>query len=206
MIFKRVTTADSPIPKTPAFSEEQTFISEHAHDFSTFSQNYTEKGYQTSQYGDPKMLRPALARDNISNLDVEDHEEYRDEMVEGLEIEEPETVIGEGVCLKGELSFKRYLCINGEFEGDLKSSGKVKVGRTGIVRSNLQLHSAIIEGKVIGDILIEDLLELRGSAQVFGNIRARYLRVDDGVTLNGHVQIMPEGLKQPSESTLFEGE
>lgn len=148
--------------------------------------------------------RSSSSRGFVSQMLPEDFsEDNSEEVMEELEIEKPETVIGEGVSLKGQLCFKRYLCINGEFEGDLKSSGKVKVGKTGVVRSNLKLHSAVIEGKVVGDLIIDDLLELRGSAQVYGNIRARYLRVDDGVTLNGHVQIMPGGLVKASESSLF---
>lgn len=103
----------------------------------------------------------------------------------------PETTLGEGVSFKGELSFQRYLCIEGEFEGRLNSQGKLRVGKTGVVRSNLDLSCAVIEGRVEGDIKVSGLLELRGSAQVFGNIAARYLRVDDGVTLAGHVQINP---------------
>lgn len=152
----------------------------------------------------PGNHRSAHQKGFVNQMLPEDFsEDSNEEVLEELEIEKPETVIGEGVSLKGQLCFKRYLCINGEFEGDLKSSGKVKVGKTGVVRSNLKLHSAVIEGKVVGDLIIDDLLELRGSAQVYGNIRARYLRVDDGVTLNGHVQIMPGGLVKAQESTLF---
>lgn len=118
----------------------------------------------------------------------------------------PETTLGEGVAFKGELAFKRYLCINGEFEGVLSSNGKLKVGKTGFIKSNLRLKSAIIEGRVEGDIFVEDLLELRGSACVRGNITARYLRVDDGVTLVGHVNICPEGQSTSVSSSGFESQ
>jgi cytoskeletal protein CcmA (bactofilin family) len=118
----------------------------------------------------------------------------------------PETTLGEGVSFKGELAFKRYLCINGEFEGVLSSSGKLRVGKTGFVKSNLKLKSAIIEGRVEGDIVVEDLLELRGSACVRGNITARYLRVDDGVTLIGHVNICPEGQQAGPHAMAFEAQ
>jgi cytoskeletal protein CcmA (bactofilin family) len=132
---------------------------------------------------------PWESEDTLDYCKIDD-----EEMIEDLSAEQPETVLGEGVCFKGELSFKRYLCINGEFEGELTSKGKLKVGKTGVVRSNLRLCSAIIEGRIEGDIVVEDLLELRGTAQVYGNISARYLRVDDGVTLCGHIKINPQGL------------
>jgi cytoskeletal protein CcmA (bactofilin family) len=118
----------------------------------------------------------------------------------------PETTLGDGIVFKGELAFKRYLCINGEFEGVLKSNGKLRVGKTGWVKSNLHLKSAIVEGRVEGDICVEDLLELRGSACVRGNIVARYLRVDDGVTLVGHVNICPEGQVSSNHNGVFESQ
>lgn len=180
------------------FGREQTM--NYGHKKSIFEQDFTFTQAQSEPQG-ANLKQPYLQEHLAASSSLEEDEE--DEVMGQLEIEEPETVIGEGVALKGQLTFKRYLCINGEFEGDLKSSGKVKVGKTGVVRSNLTLYSAVIEGKVVGDLVIEDLLELRGSAQVYGNIRARYLRVDDGVTINGHLQIMPQGQVRASESSLF---
>lgn len=133
--------------------------------------------------------------------------DYLQDMEQATGADVPETTLGEGVVFKGELAFKRYLCINGEFEGVLSSSGKLRVGKTGWVKSNLRLKSAVVEGKVEGDIFVDDLLELRGSACVRGNITARYLRVDDGVTLVGHVNICPEGHSSaPQQSTSFDSQ
>ena len=106
--------------------------------------------------------------------------------------EPPETTLGEGVNFRGELSFERLLRIDGTFEGELLSSGKVVVGPTGKVKANLNLRSAYIEGEIEGNITVQEKLELRSHAVVHGDIIAKSLVVEEGVTLNGHVLIEKE--------------
>ncbi len=105
--------------------------------------------------------------------------------------EEPETTLGEGVTFRGELRFERLLRIDGFFEGELLSKGKVIVGPKGSVKANLNLREAIIEGKVVGNITVEGRLELRQGASVEGDIKAASLSVDDGVRIIGLVEVDP---------------
>lgn len=107
------------------------------------------------------------------------------------ENESPETTLGEGVTFRGELKFDRFLKIDGIFEGELVSEGKIVVGPKGKVKANISLKEAIIEGEVEGNITCKERLELRGGAKVIGDIQAQTLVVDDGVSLLGHVQIEP---------------
>jgi cytoskeletal protein CcmA (bactofilin family) len=109
--------------------------------------------------------------------------------------EQPDTTLGEGVCFKGELTFRQLLRIDGQFEGDLVSTGKLIVGPTGIVKSNVTMREAIIEGVVEGNITVTDRLELRKEAKVLGNIQAPLLSVDEGVVIVGHVSVTPENQK-----------
>ena len=109
----------------------------------------------------------------------------------GVAKEEPETTLGEGVTFRGELTFERLLRIDGTFEGELISKGKVIVGPKGQVKANLNLREAIIEGKVEGNITVEERLELRGEASVHGDITAKLLSVDEGVTMCGRVIVNP---------------
>ena len=109
---------------------------------------------------------------------------------QGMEQEdEPETTLGEGVTFRGELKFDRLLRIDGTFEGELISEGKVVIGPTGTVKANLNLKSAIIEGSVEGNVTVEERLELRGNASIEGDIKAQSLTVDDGVSIMGLVEV-----------------
>jgi len=109
-----------------------------------------------------------------------------------IQEEAPETTLGAGVSFRGQLSFERFLRIDGIFEGELLSQGKVIVGPSGKVKANLNLREAIIEGVVEGNITVQEKLELRGEAVVKGDIQATSLCVDEGVTIIGHVLVTPK--------------
>ncbi|SCA64138.1 Uncharacterized protein SCG7086_CF_00020 [Chlamydiales bacterium SCGC AG-110-P3] len=119
-----------------------------------------------------------------------------------LSAEEPDTTLGEGVVFKGELTFKRLLRIDGQFEGDLVSDGKLIVGPTGIVKSNVRMHEAIIEGRVEGNITVQERLELRCNAQVIGDIKAKQLSVDEGVSIVGHVAVSADNCQRQGHDTV----
>lgn len=104
---------------------------------------------------------------------------------------EPDTTLGKGVSFKGVLTFERFLRIDGSFEGELVSEGKLHVGPGGVVKSNITLSEAVIEGKVEGNIAVTGRLELRNKAEVRGDIEADSLSVDEGVTLVGKVAVTP---------------
>lgn len=104
-----------------------------------------------------------------------------------LQTEEPDTTLGEGVVFKGQLTFKKLLRIDGHFEGELLSEGKLMVGPTGVVKANVKMREAVIEGVVEGNICVQERLELRSNARVIGDVEARLLSIDEGVTLLGHV-------------------
>jgi cytoskeletal protein CcmA (bactofilin family) len=103
--------------------------------------------------------------------------------------EEPELTIGEHVVVKGTLAFEHLARIDGYFEGEVDSKGKIVVGPTAIVKANLNLQEAFISGKVEGDIIVKDRLVLRGRAEIKGNITAPVISVDEGVSIMGQVYV-----------------
>lgn len=119
-------------------------------------------------------------------------------------IDEPETIIGKEVSIKGELSFDKLLRIDGRFEGTLVSNGKLIVGPTGYVKSDINLEEAYISGKVEGDITIKQRLVLRGRAEIYGNITAQTISVDEGVTIVGQLCVTPEKKETELASTSAE--
>lgn len=114
------------------------------------------------------------------------------------EEEVPESIIAEGISISGTLSFQRLVRIDGHFQGELRSSGKLIVGPTGTIESDLDLEEAFIAGKVVGDIKVKKRLVLRGRAEVRGNITAPVLSVDEGVLLIGNLNIAPIEVQEES--------
>ncbi len=113
--------------------------------------------------------------------------------------EEPETTIAAGVSIKGTMSFQKLIRIDGTFEGELLSSGKLIVGPTGTVKANINLEEAFISGKVTGDIIVKKRLVLRGRAEVRGDITTPLLSVDEGVSIVGILNVVQESTAESSE-------
>lgn len=99
-----------------------------------------------------------------------------------------ETVLSEGVCVKGELHFEKQLRINGCFEGSLKAKGKVIVGPNGSIKGDISLDEAEIHGKVFGNVHVNKL-HISATGHVIGDIHAHSVDIQQGAQIHGHLQI-----------------
>lgn len=108
----------------------------------------------------------------------------------------PEAVLGSNVQVEGTLQFTGALRIDGQFEGELEGDGILTVGKTGQVKSHIEIQDAIIEGTVEGNISVSGRVELRGEAKVTGDISAKAITVDEGVSIVGRVSVRPPETKQ----------
>ncbi len=105
------------------------------------------------------------------------------------------------VELKGSLIFKEYLRLDGKFEGEVRSQGTFLVGENGVVRADIQVGNLIVEGKIYGNVVAQDKIELRATAQLFGDIKAARLVINEGVVFVGKSDVNPaekvESIPQP---------
>lgn len=99
------------------------------------------------------------------------------------------TLISEGTLLQGDLNSENDLRIDGTIHGNIISSAKVVIGPTGRVEGNIHGRQADITGKVIGNIAVQEILQLRGDCNVQGNINAATLQIDPTAVFNGQCQM-----------------
>eukprot|EP01084_Bolivina_argentea_P228328 385662_1 len=109
-----------------------------------------------------------------------------------LLMETPETVIGPAVHMKGELSLRRLLRIDGSFTGKLSSTGDLIIGENGTLIGDLdKMGGVIIEGKFIGNINVQ-YLELKTNAVIHGDITCKSLAMGWGVKVVGKLNVHPD--------------
>lgn len=99
------------------------------------------------------------------------------------------TLISAGTILHGDVNSDNDLRIDGTIHGNVNCSAKVIIGSTGMVEGNIEGQQADVTGKVIGNILVKDLLQLKGSCSVNGNINAGKLQIEPTATFNGQCQM-----------------
>jgi len=102
----------------------------------------------------------------------------------------PETVIGPGVDVRGNMQFERLLRVEGKFQGSIISQGDLVIGRNGCVVANVSnLRTVTVNGgKIIGDINVEKLILRKGSS-VNGNIVCKIFVSEKFVAINGTCNI-----------------
>ena len=124
--------------------------------------------------------------DGVFAFDTRRDKEGYDPLLDEL----PETAIGEGVDIRGELQFDRLLRVDGTFEGKLDSNGSVVVGRKGCLIADVKgMDTLIIDGgKLIGDVQV-DRLVLRSNALLQGNFSCKTLSIDQHCTVIGRSNV-----------------
>ncbi len=84
----------------------------------------------------------------------------------------------------GNFSSESDFRIDGSFEGNIETKGKVVIGQNGRIEGTIVCSSADIEGEFIGTIHVEDLLSIRSSGNVNGDLVMSKLVVESGATFN----------------------
>lgn len=102
------------------------------------------------------------------------------------------TILGEGTTFNGNLFFKDSLKINGNFIGVINSSGTLIIGEDALVQANVIANTVIINGTIKGDVFAEDKIEMLSNGRVYGNIKARKVKIADGVVFNGKCEIIKD--------------
>jgi cytoskeletal protein CcmA (bactofilin family) len=95
------------------------------------------------------------------------------------------TIVAAGTEINGKINSNGDIRIDGNLVGDIKTTGKVLVGSNGKVQGDIHAQQADIMGKVIGNLNIAELLSLKASSEVKGNIYTGQLLVDPSASFNG---------------------
>jgi cytoskeletal protein CcmA (bactofilin family) len=95
----------------------------------------------------------------------------------------------EDCTVRGAFECGGDLSVNGFLEGDLSVGGLLVVGVTGIVRANCRARSAKVYGKVVGDLICSEKIEIMAGAEIRGNIKTKRLSIEDGVVFDGRVEM-----------------
>lgn len=100
-------------------------------------------------------------------------------------------VLNSDVEIKGNLKFSGELTLEGKLDGEINTDGVLNLGETGIINGNMNVNSAIVRGKINGNVIAKDKIEIKAKAEVFGDIRAAKLVIEEGVTFVGKSEVNP---------------
>lgn len=94
-----------------------------------------------------------------------------------------------GTVVKGDVKSETDIRVDGIVEGKLECDAKVVIGPTGFVQGTITCRDAVVEGRIDGNIYVTDLLNLRKTAQVKGEIETSKLIVEAGAVFTGQCRM-----------------
>ena len=89
-----------------------------------------------------------------------------------------------GTAVEGSIRSESDIRIDGTVKGKLTCNAKVIIGPTGYVDGEIKCQNAVIEGKFTGNIHVAELLNVRESAEIHGEVHTSKLNVVAGAIFN----------------------
>ena len=123
-------------------------------------------------------------------------------MVEGTS---SQNIISQGTKIVGDFNSEGDFRVDGVIEGNIKTTGKVVVGKSGFIKGTLQGTDAYFEGKFTGKLSLSGTLTLKTAAHIEGEVVVGKLAVEPGATFNvtcvmkGTVKEMNKGGQQQQQ-------
>lgn len=104
-------------------------------------------------------------------------------------------VLNYDVSVVGTLRFTDDLLVDGSVEGEITSDGELTVGANASIQAGeknkvaVRTQSAIIHGKVVGDIVVTDRVVLASTAELVGDVTAAKISIEEGAVFVGHCRV-----------------
>lgn len=98
-----------------------------------------------------------------------------------------------GTSVEGTIRSESDIRIDGSVKGKINCNAKVIIGPTGFVDGEIKCQNAVIEGKFTGNIFVSELLNVRESAEVHGEVHTSKLNVVAGAVFNVGVHMTDGG-------------
>jgi cytoskeletal protein CcmA (bactofilin family) len=120
-----------------------------------------------------------------------------------LESREQRAYLDSGSRISGKLTFDGPIRIDGHVDGEINAKDVLTIGESAVVTAQIKAGSIIVAGKVSGDIIAAQRIEIRTSAKVLGNLTAPVLVVHEGAMFEGHCSMQSEALREDRKVTVF---
>lgn len=114
-------------------------------------------------------------------------------------------IIGQGTRITGDLISNGDFRVDGAIEGNVKVGQRLVIGGTGKILGNIEADSATVAGHIKGNLTVKNVLELKPSAKIDGDIITNKMVIEAGAQFNGRctmnvaVSVPPTAAASPAK-------
>ena len=110
--------------------------------------------------------------------------------VPGFDIEA--TRLTPGIQIKGELSGRSDLYVDGEVQGKIRlSQSMLTIGPNGKVNADVDVREGIVHGVLQGNVQAHERVVLGRTSDVNGDITSQRITIEEGAKFKGRVEMAP---------------
>lgn len=95
-------------------------------------------------------------------------------------------LISNGTDITGDIKSNGDIRIDGSLKGNLNTKGKVVIGPTGKINGEIICKNSEVSGIIEGKISVSQLLNLKASSKIFGDIVTSKLAIEPGARFTGN--------------------
>ena len=89
-----------------------------------------------------------------------------------------------GTFVEGHISAESDIRVDGTIKGTLVCQAKVIIGPSGFIEGEIKCQNAVIEGKFFGKLRVADMLSVKETAEIIGDVHTDKLMVQSGAVFN----------------------
>jgi len=98
-------------------------------------------------------------------------------------------IIGNGTVLKGDIVSDGDFRIDGTLIGSITSKAKVIIGTTGTIEGEIKCANGDFSGKIKANVLVTEMLSLKATSSLTGNIQTSKLSIEPGAQFSGNCKM-----------------
>ncbi len=108
-----------------------------------------------------------------------------------------DTLVGSNTELKGDLTSKGIVRIDGKVNGNVSIQGELFIGETSVIKGDITATNIHVAGSVEGNIFASGLLKLLTSAKVIGDIQVKSFVCEEGSIFDGNCKMLEASAAKP---------
>jgi cytoskeletal protein CcmA (bactofilin family) len=97
-----------------------------------------------------------------------------------------ETVLSGDIDFTGKLEFEKPFLIRGKVTGEINSTGFLVIDEEAVVNANISAQRVLIRGRVKGDVVAVQKVEVTSTGKLAGNVNAPEIYMETGCLFNGN--------------------
>lgn len=111
-------------------------------------------------------------------------------------ISEPVTqtinIIAAGTIIKGDIKANGDIRVDGQVVGTLIAQGRVVIGGSGQIEGEIHCQNGDFSGEVKGKVFVSELLTIRATASIIGDIQTQKISIEPGAVFTGNCSMQAQ--------------